>query len=164
MVAFLAGCGQGDSGAQRPTPPTSATTAQRTKQPVPRLPKTTARFWPALVDAPAQLSGAALSEPQRCAPCHADIVKAWQASAHAFASFNNPIYRASVEALRAARPLSASQACAGCHDPALLIDDAMSKEIDPKDPRAHAGVSCGTCHGITKATADGNGSYRLKRA
>ncbi len=163
VLASFAGCGQGDSVAQQSPPHTSKTTAQRTERPQPRLPKTKARLWPALVAAPAQLSGAALSEPERCAPCHADIVKAWQASAHAFASFNNPIYRVSVEALRTERPLSASLACGGCHDPALLVDNAMSKKIDPSDPRAHAGVSCGTCHGIAKASADGNGSYRLKR-
>ena len=163
VLALFAGCGQGESVAQRPVAQASATIPQTTERPRPRLPKTKARFWPALVAAPAERSGAALSEPARCAPCHADIVEAWQASAHAFASFNNPIYRVSVGALRAARPLSASLACGGCHDPALLVDNAMSKKIDPEDPRAHAGVSCETCHGIASASADGNGSYHLKR-
>ena len=166
LVALLIGCGQPDTPSQDLSQPQhirSAKSAASADPLVPRLPKTTARFWPALVAAPADLGGASLSEPQRCSPCHAEIVAAWQASAHAFASFNNPIYRASVETLREARPLSTSRACAACHDPALLIDDAMSATIDPRDPRAHAGVSCGTCHGIVKASADGNGSYQLGR-
>ncbi|MFH1570758.1 MAG: hypothetical protein ABIL09_22390, partial [Gemmatimonadota bacterium] len=35
-----------------------------------------------------------------CARCHADIAEQWAASAHRFASFNNPFYEASINGLR----------------------------------------------------------------
>jgi len=36
-----------------------------------------------------------------CARCHADVAAQWAASAHRFASFNNPFYEASINLLRA---------------------------------------------------------------
>lgn len=98
-----------------------------------------------------------------CAPCHADVVTQWRTSAHAFSSFSNPIYRVSVQGFRKATSPETSRFCAGCHDVALLIDGAMEKsEVAGDDPRAHAGVTCLTCHSIDEARKDGNGSYTLR--
>ncbi len=98
---------------------------------------------------------------EKCEPCHADVVAQWRQSAHAQASFNNPWYRAGVDAFRDARGNEASRFCAGCHDIALLVDGAMDAEIRADDPRAHAGVTCLVCHSTARRTADGNGSYTL---
>jgi hypothetical protein len=37
----------------------------------------------------------------------------------------------------------------------------MDGDIGAKDLRAHVGIACRTCHGISAARADGNGSYDL---
>ena len=44
---------------------------------------------------------------------------------------------------------------------ALLVDGAMLGNIEPTDLRAHAGITCRTCHGIAEARADGNASWDL---
>jgi len=135
------------------------------------------RFAPALTalaDGPHPPSGSVLADTDACASCHEAVATQWKTSAHAFASFNNPIYRASIARFRdhetraeqgaSDQGLHRSRFCAGCHDPALLLDDAMDVEIAPQDPRAHAGVTCRTCHGVADASEDGNGSYTLASA
>lgn len=105
--------------------------------------------------------GRTLADVDACGSCHADAAHAWSTSAHAFASFTNPLYRVSIERLRRDRGKSASKLCAGCHDVALLVDGKMDGEIDPTDTRAHSGVSCRVCHGIASVRADGNGAFAL---
>jgi hypothetical protein len=106
---------------------------------------------------------ASLEDATNCGSCHADIAAQWRTSAHALASFTNPLYRVSVERLRAERGAAPSRMCASCHDLALLAAGAMDEaEIAPDDPRAHAGVSCTTCHSAAHATRDGNGSLTLR--
>ena len=106
-------------------------------------------------------AGDTLADVEDCAGCHADVASQWRKSAHAFASFNNPIYRVVVEKLRTDRSNTTSQFCGGCHDVALLVDGAMLGTIEPTDLRAHAGITCKTCHGIAEARADGNASWDL---
>ncbi len=105
--------------------------------------------------------GVYLSDVDSCGACHPDAFAQQQASAHAFASFNNPVYRMAVEALRSSVGAKASEVCAGCHDAALLADGAMQGEVAATDARAHNGVSCRLCHGIDSATFDGNGLFTL---
>lgn len=121
----------------------------------------TARLPGLATPALAGLSGAYLSDVESCGACHPDAFAQQQASAHAFASFNNPIYRVAVETLRDEASADASLVCAGCHDAALLADGAMQSEIAADDPRAHNGVSCRLCHGIRSASRDGNGDFVL---
>lgn len=112
-------------------------------------------------------TGDKLADVDACEACHADAAHAWRTSAHAFASFNNPIYRSVVDAFRETDPAHAgmgnpkekSHFCGGCHDLALLVDNAMVHDVEPKDPRTFAGVSCRVCHGIRAVRPDGNGSY-----
>jgi hypothetical protein len=105
--------------------------------------------------------GARVADVDACGNCHADVASAWRKSAHAFASFNNPVYRVAVERLRTDRGERTSQFCGGCHDIALLVDGAMLGPVAATDLRAHAGVTCATCHGIAEARSDGNASYDL---
>jgi tetratricopeptide (TPR) repeat protein len=105
---------------------------------------------------------AELRDVQTCGGCHPDAVAQWRTSAHAFASFNNPLYRLSVDRLRMEHGPAPSRMCAACHDVALLTDRAMDvREIRPDDARAHAAITCQTCHGIVRTRPDGNGSYTL---
>ncbi len=107
-----------------------------------------------------KVDGEYLADVSSCGSCHPDILAQQQVSAHAFASFNNPVYRLAVERLRDL-DRGAGQTCAGCHDAALLVDGAMAKAISASDYRAHNGVSCRLCHGIKEASLDGNASYVL---
>jgi tetratricopeptide (TPR) repeat protein len=111
-------------------------------------------------DAAAPPTGALLADAD-CESCHADVAAGWRASAHSFASFNNPAYRVSVDRFRAEVGAAQSRHCGGCHDLALLADGAMDAPVDPSDRRARAGVGCRACHGIEEARPDGNGSYTL---
>ncbi|MCB9596398.1 MAG: hypothetical protein H6719_26990 [Sandaracinaceae bacterium] len=105
-----------------------------------------------------------LADVGMCASCHEEVYAAWRASPHAAASFDNPWYRQAVDTFREERSPEASRFCAGCHNPVLLLADAMEEPIEPADPRAHAGVTCLVCHGIQEARADGVGSYTLSTA
>jgi hypothetical protein len=127
----------------------------------PKLPSAPGPFAPSQIQLDGALTGAILTETESCAGCHADAAAQWASSAHAFGSFNNPIYRASVDRFRRVVGYETSRFCAGCHDVALLADGAMSAEIAPDDPRARGGITCRVCHGIESARADGNASYVL---
>lgn len=105
-----------------------------------------------------------LADVEACASCHEEVAAAWRGSAHAHASFDNPWYRQSVDTFREERGPEASRFCAGCHDPVLLVADAVGRPIEPDDPRAHAGVTCLVCHGTQEVRADGNASYTLRTA
>jgi tetratricopeptide (TPR) repeat protein len=115
-----------------------------------------------------------------CERCHAATVAQWAASAHRFASFNNPFYEATIndmrenstnsnaeidghvayftnkakaeggQDLRGREALVKSKWCSGCHDPALMLAGKMSGEIDRRSPQAQAGLTCLACHAIDK--------------
>lgn len=113
-------------------------------------------------DGAGRAPSASIDDVKVCGSCHLDVAAQWRTSAHALASFSNPLYRASVERLRREVGTEASRMCAGCHDLALLTSGAMDQPIAPDDPRAHAGVSCTSCHSAVHASADGNGSLTLR--
>jgi tetratricopeptide (TPR) repeat protein len=105
-----------------------------------------------------------------CRRCHEDAHAAWSHSAHRFSSFNNPAYLASVKETREVSQkrdgsVKASRWCAGCHDPVPFFSGAFD---DPNfdvvnDPRAHAGITCTTCHAITNVNSTvGNASYTIE--
>lgn len=105
-------------------------------------------------------TGAILADIADCEPCHADIADQWRASAHGFASFQNPIYRVAVDRFRAQAGPDKARFCAGCHDIALLVDGILDRP-PAADSRARVGISCRICHGIEHTRPDGNGSYTL---
>ena len=105
-------------------------------------------FAPAHVDiaGDGSRSGAEIADVERCASCHAEAVRTWRGSAHALASFNNPLYRFSVDGFKRENGHVESRFCGGCHDPALLVDGAMDAEVAADDARARAGITCSVCH------------------
>ena len=99
-----------------------------------------------------------------CVRCHADTVDQWARSAHRFASFNNPFYRAAVEDLRdhPDRGRERAQWCAGCHDPAVMMAGDWMGDVDPTMPRSQAGLTCMACHAMDEVHGvGGNGNYRI---
>ena len=132
--------------------------------PAPRLPSTAGRLAPSYVDAPPGpgTKGDYLANVEDCSSCHAAVAAQWAQSMHSLSSFNNPIYKVAFDRLRDDAGKGTSRFCAGCHDLPLLVDGAMDRDIAPDDPRAHAGVACRTCHGITHIAPDGNASFSLR--
>jgi len=170
VAVVVAACSAGSHDADRGGPGAGApATASPRPAPPPLLPVAgTGLLAPSLarIAGPgagtiARGSGDALADVEDCAQCHSDVASQWRKSAHAFASFNNPVYRVVVDKLRADRGEKTSHFCGGCHDVALLIDGAMLSAIEPTDLRAHAGITCKTCHSIDAARADGNASWDL---
>lgn len=159
FALLLAACARSESPAppaQNPPPP------PKPSEPVLPVPGTGA-LAPSLMKVlnPHEKMGDQIADVETCASCHSDVAPQWRKSAHAFASFNNPVYRVVVDGIRRDRDKQTSHFCGGCHDVALMVDGAMLGDIQPTDLRAHAGITCNTCHGIANARADGNGSYDL---
>jgi len=169
LAAALGACGTGEDDPPRPRP-------EPLEQPddpddgdggptTPRLPATEGPFWPSMARVRGDIDVALLADVEMCAECHQDAAAHWQNSAHARSSFDNPWYRAAVDALREDAGPEASRFCAGCHDPLLLVSGRIdAEEIAPDDPLAHAGVTCLVCHGVVETTTDGNGSWTLETA
>ena len=155
IALLLSACADGSA-----PPPAKGLEADVTDSSVaedePRLPGVGASLHPSM----ARFTGdtAALVSPASCAPCHEDVVATWSTSAHARSSFDNPWYRASIDAFREDRGDTESRFCGGCHDPALLSTGGLDVEVAPEDPRAHAGITCLVCHSTVRTSADGNGS------
>ena len=104
-----------------------------------------------------------------CKECHADIAASHETSMHRFSSFTNPPYKFSVKETRDVvykrdGSMQASRFCAACHDPVPLFSgrfDDPAYNMD-NDPTAKAGITCATCHAITKLNSvRGNGDYTI---
>ncbi|TNF92064.1 MAG: tetratricopeptide repeat protein [Gammaproteobacteria bacterium] len=110
-----------------------------------------------------------LMDDDNCAVCHADITRSWEMSMHRNSSFNNPAYKFSVDETRdflkvRDGDVKKSRLCAVCHDPVPLFSGKFDNpDFDSiNDPTAHAGLTCISCHAITKInTPRGNGDYTL---
>jgi tetratricopeptide (TPR) repeat protein len=102
-----------------------------------------------------------LAKTDDCANCHADVASHWVNSVHAYSSFDNPWYRASIDRFRAERGNKESRFCAGCHDPLLLMSGDIDGEVTPDNELAYAGITCLVCHGVESTRPDGNASFTL---
>jgi hypothetical protein len=118
---------------------------------------------PSLMGAPV-LDVSRLAKTDDCADCHSDVASHWMHSAHAYASFDNPWYRASVDQFRAQRGKEESRFCAGCHDPLLLMSGDIDGEVEPDNELAYAGITCLVCHSVESTRPDGNASFTLTDA
>ncbi len=96
-----------------------------------------------------------------CANCHSDVASHWANSAHAYASFDNPWYRASIDQFRKERGADESRFCAGCHDPLLLMSGDIDRDVTPQNELAYAGITCLVCHSVESTRPDGNASFSL---
>jgi hypothetical protein len=158
MGGAAAAIGMGACGSVEPT---ARTLVVESPPPNLSLPRAPGKFSPSLVAVAGdgKVDGLELADIDTCATCHPAAAQQWSQSAHSFASFGNPIYRANIELFRSMLGKKNSQHCGGCHDMPLVVDGTMLTEIPSDDIRAHNGVTCRLCHGIDKVTLDGNGSY-----
>lgn len=116
---------------------------------------------PSFLSAPSTIDLQRLAKTDDCATCHSDVASHWMHSAHAYASFDNPWYRASVDEFREHRGEKASRFCAGCHDPLLLLSGDIDRDVQPDNELAYAGITCLVCHSVESTRPDGNGSFTL---
>ncbi len=159
VLVIVASCGSQETVVQAKEPSVAL--------PAARIPRAPGVFSPSLVAIAPQATttdltlGEQLADVDSCATCHPDAAAQWASSAHSFASFGNPSYRANVEQLRKDLGKTASRHCGGCHDLPLLVDGLMTADapILANDLRAHSGVSCRLCHGVQTTTHDGNASF-----
>lgn len=155
VLVFVMGCA-GASATDAPRAPDAPKRDALVPQSVPLFPSQTRIT--------AHDPSVSLSDVDTCATCHSDVAEQWKTSAHFYASFDNPIYRASVIRFRAERGNEKSRFCGGCHDPALTADGMLDHDVPSGDLRAFSGVTCRTCHGAEHARKDGNGSIDLRVA
>ena len=117
-----------------------------------------------------RLAAEALMTDDFCADCHADVATGWRMSAHRLSSFNNPFYSFSVQETRKVSMdrtgnVAKAQFCGGCHDPVPLLSGRFD---DPDfdvvgDPTAHAGLTCTSCHAITRVNSVlGNADFTIQ--
>ena len=115
------------------------------------------------------LAAETLMTDEFCAECHPDAAAGWRMSSHRLSSFNNPFYRFSVQETRKVSmdgtgTVAKAQFCAGCHDVVPLLSGAFDDpafDIDG-DPSAHAGLTCTTCHAVTRVNSVlGNADFTI---
>ena len=100
-----------------------------------------------------------LGRSEYCGLCHTDIYQQWNASAHHFSSFNNPIYRKVILSTVGVSNTEVLSFCAGCHDPILKSAGKLAP-LKINSWAANSGITCLSCHRITEAN-DRNGEYTI---
>jgi hypothetical protein len=102
---------------------------------------------------------------QTCGRCHREIYDQWNSSAHHFSSFNNQWYRKSIEYMQDVAGTTPSKWCAGCHDHAVFFNGRFDRPIKEQidTPEAQAGLSCTSCHSITRVHSSmGQGDFTIE--
>ena len=121
----------------------------------------------------------------KCKSCHEDIFNQWADSNHRHMVGTNPYYMVLENLAAEDKGEDFRQWCMGCHNPSavttgqtrtshsmngnfmpnVLFDSGSKNLIDEfkthGNSRLEEGVSCITCHRITKTTSSGNSSYSL---
>lgn len=107
----------------------------------------------------------ALNNSDKCAICHADIAKQWQASAHRQAA-SDKSYETNVTLLAQKKGIAATRYCEGCHAPLALLSGELSEGgthggVDDSIANRE-GVNCQSCHGISDiVNTKGVASYHM---
>lgn len=95
------------------------------------------------------------------AGCHAQIYAEWQPGAHRFSAMNPPFQEVQRRFALDREPAE-TRYCAGCHDPISLF--AGAKDIANQSlsaPGVEEGISCATCHSISRVDQRGNADFVL---
>lgn len=103
-----------------------------------------------------------------CAVCHPRQAAELKGAMHS-ATHNDPLYRGFAEAARREAGEEAYAYCASCHAPVGVVSGAIpATPEDQLSAEIKAGVTCDTCHHITKLTGaesrwkmEGNASFVL---
>ncbi len=107
---------------------------------------------------PSVLAG---SESCGSAGCHVQILAEWEPSAHRFAAMNQPFQKVQKDFAEDRNPAE-TRYCAGCHDPISLFAGAKDiHNISLTSPGTREGISCASCHSISKVDQRGNADYEV---
>lgn len=96
--------------------------------------------------------------------CHTNIGHEWEANAHRYAAMD-PAFRVVQHAMAVEKGPVSTRYCGGCHDPISLLSG--SKNLDDTkltNPMGlDEGVSCVSCHSMTKVDVKGNAQYQITK-
>ncbi|HEY5326220.1 MAG TPA: multiheme c-type cytochrome [Mucilaginibacter sp.] len=96
--------------------------------------------------------------------CHTNIGHEWEANAHRYAAMD-PAFRVVQHAMAVEKGPASTRYCGGCHDPISLLSG--SKNLDDTkltNPLGmDEGVSCVSCHSMTKVDVKGNAQYQITK-
>ncbi len=99
----------------------------------------------------------ALVDPAACEGCHADHVREWSGSMHAYAS-DDPVFQAMNRLGQRATSGALGDFCVRCHAPVAVAAGLTTNGLDLDDvPRSMRGVTCIACHQVATVTALHNG-------
>lgn len=109
-----------------------------------------------------------IAESNDCGQCHKEITRQWFSSIHRLAA-SDPTYVTNINLLEKKKGISSTRYCEGCHSPVALLTGQLTpggKHGGVKNTIAnYEGVSCLSCHRITKAVhLDGVASYLYEPA
>jgi hypothetical protein len=96
--------------------------------------------------------------------CHTEIGKEWEVSAHRYSAMD-PSFRVVQHAMAVEKGPTSTRYCGGCHDPVSLLSG--STNLDDKTltnaKGLDEGVSCVSCHSMTKVDVQGNAQYEIAK-
>lgn len=96
--------------------------------------------------------------------CHTNVGHEWEANAHRYAAMD-PAFRVVQHAMAVEKGPVSTRYCGGCHDPISLLSG--SKNLDDTkltNPLGlDEGVSCVSCHSMTKVDVKGNAQYQITK-
>jgi len=107
-------------------------------------------------DEPKTLDREALMKPSSCEPCHAEHVKQWEGSMHAYAA-EDPVFVAMNAFGQDATNGELGDFCVSCHAPMAVRTGATSDGLNLDTLPEHLkGVTCYFCHSVESVTGNHN--------
>lgn len=95
--------------------------------------------------------------------CHTEVHKQWKVSTHRFSAANLP-YKKVVDLFVQEMGEKNRVFCERCHNPDVVIFAEESKNKDARAFFTHQGISCLSCHLISKVDAEkGNGLWEVEK-
>jgi len=111
--------------------------------------------------APKELDREALMQPSSCEPCHAEHVKEWSGSMHAYAA-DDPVFIAMNAFGQRETDGELGDFCVNCHAPMAVRTGATSDGLNLDEVPQHLkGVTCYFCHSVDAVTGSHNNPLRL---
>lgn len=110
---------------------------------------------------PVTLKGEDLRDPQKCLPCHAEHVREWSGSMHAYAA-EDPVFLAMNRRMQRETNGAAGDFCVKCHAP-VAVRLGMTKDgLNLTElPSSVKGVTCYFCHSIDAVEGTHDAAVRL---
>jgi hypothetical protein len=107
------------------------------------------------------LTRAELLDPATCTECHADHVREWSGSMHAYAS-TDPVFLAMNARGQRETNGELGDFCVKCHAPMALAEGATTDGLNlPKLPQHLQGVTCYFCHNVESVAGLHNNPLEL---